>query len=419
MTSIAPVCLALLLGYLAMPLLNVVRIDARGLGHERLQPWRRKIAAAIDAVRVSRLGRFFAQLSQLTEHPWFRPALGILALGILALTWHPKAALAAPMIVGSSLAEGQHAGEFLLEERESAGRPSRENITVLSGQNLKAGAVIGRVDRAIGRCSVPAVVGTGNGTMSKVFGGPEVLRGNYVVKCTAAVANGGTFSVTNPNGKALPALTLTAGSGNTTAYTSREINFSITDGSTDFVVNDSFTIVVDTTAPVAVGTGNGTISALSLGPDARPGNYQFVCTTTATNGGTFTVTGPNGDVLGIFAMTAGAGAATAFATRQINFTLTDGSTDFAAGDTFNVAVFNELSSGKVVAWDPTTFDGRHRIGGVLYDNVDATLADTAGVIIARDAAVRAADLQYATAITAAQQDSAALELASRLRIIAR
>jgi hypothetical protein len=89
--------------------------------------------------------------------------------------------------------EGQHAGEFLLEERMETGRPSRENITVLSGQNLKAGAVIGRVTLGRRARSRPAVVGTGNGTISRCSLGPEVQVGNYVLTCTAA-ANGGTFS---------------------------------------------------------------------------------------------------------------------------------------------------------------------------------------------------------------------------------
>jgi Bacteriophage lambda head decoration protein D len=41
------------------------------------------------------------------------------------------------------LNEGRYAGEFLVSEGN--GRISREIITVLSGQNLQAGAVIGKV----------------------------------------------------------------------------------------------------------------------------------------------------------------------------------------------------------------------------------------------------------------------------------
>jgi hypothetical protein len=41
------------------------------------------------------------------------------------------------------LTEGRYAGEFIVSEGN--GRISRETITVLSGQNLQAGAVLGKV----------------------------------------------------------------------------------------------------------------------------------------------------------------------------------------------------------------------------------------------------------------------------------
>jgi hypothetical protein len=91
------------------------------------------------------------------------------------------------------------------------------------------------------------------------------------VKCTAAAANAGTFSVTTPGGKALPSATVAV------AYASRHLNFTINDGATDFIVNDQFTVTVSTTAPVVSGTGNGTISGLSLGPDAKCGRYKLTC----------------------------------------------------------------------------------------------------------------------------------------------
>jgi len=319
-----------------------------------------------------------------------------------------------PFVIGAALSEGRHAGEFILGERPGPGAPSRENVTVLSGQNLKAGAVVGRVTKGVGRASTPTVVGTGNGTMSQVFAGPEVQKGNYVVTCLSAVTHGGVFSVVNPSGKALPNLTLTPGAGGTTTYRSREINFSITDGSTDFVANDAFTIVVDTTAPLVIGTGNGTVSGLSLGPDAKPGNYRVENIEAITNGGRFKIVGPDGDEVAVGSIVAGAGGTLVLANqRQLNITITDAATDFAVGDAFNVAVFRELSGGKVVAWDPTTFDGRDDVAGLLYDNVDASAGDVAGVLIARDATVIKGSLEWAAAITAAQKESAYLDLAAR------
>jgi len=414
--TVMPVLLALLVGVMSLPPLNIFRVDARGLGHEHAAPWRRSSLFTAPALIVATwLRRVRSRLTRLQSHTLFKPTLAAATLAIAA--WlGPASVFASPVLMGA-LSEGRHAGEFLLGERPDGG--SRDNITVLSGQNLKAGAICGRVTVGIGRVSIPTVVGTGNGTASLVFAGPEVELGSYVVTCTTAVAHGGVFSVTTPSGKTLPALTLTAGAGNTTAYTSRHLNFSITDGSTDFIATDAFTFVVSTTAPTVIGgTGTGTISALSLGPDARPGRYQVINREAITNGGRFEVIDPDGESLGEnFLMTAGSGTATAFTSRQINFTLTD-ATDFIAGNYFDVAVFNQLSGGKAVAWDPTTFDGRHKAAGVLYDNTDATSADLAGVLVTRDATVIKGSLEWAAAITSSQKESAYLDLAAR-GIIAR
>ena len=297
--------------------------------------------------------------------------------------------------------EGKYAGEFLVDDE---GELSREAITVLSGQVLKAGHVVGRVNRGVGGPSIPAVSGTGNGTMTLLFAGPDVESGSYVVKCTTAVANGGVFSVTTPSGVALPALTLTVGAGATTAYTSRHINFSITDGSTDFAANDTFTIVVaaGTSAPV-IGTGNGTLTGVSLGPDAFTGAYLVRCIATITNGGTFEVVNPIGEVSNVGSITAGAGGTLVRTGRQLNFTITDGSTDFVAGDVFNVFAFNIVSA-KAVEWDarPAAFDGRQIVAGISWDNYDATAADVAGVLEVRRAQVNGAELTWKSTLSAAE-----------------
>lgn len=411
--SVTPFLLAFFTALLSLQPTTVVKVNARGLGHEHEQRWRRTplVAAPLFAARTI-VASIRERLDRVCRHALFGPAVAVATLAI-AFVFNATALMAAPVLFGV-LTEGQHAGEFIMEERGGIGHPSRENITVLSGQNLKAGAVIGRVTVGVGRVSTPTVVGTGNGTASLVFAGPECEVGNYVLTCTSAVAHGGVFSLTTPGGKTLPSLTLTAGAGNTTAYTSRHINFSITDGSTDFIVGDAFTFVVSTTAPAVIGTGNGTISGLSLGPDAIPGNYRVENITAITNGGTFKVVGPDGDEVAVGSIVAGAGGTLVLAgQRQLNLTITDGSTDFAVGDAFNVAVFNQLAGGKVVAWDPTTFDGRHKAVGLLYDNVDASSGDLAGAIVTRHAAVIKSALQWGAAITSSQKESAYADLAAR------
>lgn len=302
--------------------------------------------------------------------------------------------------MATPIVEGNNLADILIDEAPNM--RSRAKKTVLSGQNLAIGAVIGLVTSGVGGAPVPVVSGTGNGTMSLVSAGPDVQVGSYVVTCTSAVTNGGVFSVVAPDGTALPSLTLTVGAGSTTAYTSSHINFSITDGSTDFAAADSFTIVVSSTAPVVIGTGDGTMSLITLGKEAQSGAYTVTCTAAATNGGTFSVRAPDGTALPDLVLSAGAGNTTAYTNPQINFSITDGSTDFVVGDVFNIFAYNELTS-KAVAWDPTAVDGRQHVAGFLIAAVDASAADTDGVAIVRDAQVTEENLAWASSVSAAEK----------------
>lgn len=409
--------IAFMAGLLALAPLGIVSVNARGLGHEHIAPWRHRtsaLALALTLTARSWMSRLSAAFAPLRRQPQLLQTAALVAIVLVVFGF--KALIAAPLLFGATLTEGTHAGEFLAAEAEGIGAPSRENVTVLSGQNLTAGYVVGRVKYGVGRVSVPTVSGTGNGTASNVSAGPDILEGNYVVTCTAAATNAGTFSVTNPAGKALPAATVGV------AYTSRELNFTLNDGGTDFIVGDSFTFVVSTTAPAVVGTGNGTVSAITLGPDAKPGLYRVECITAITNGGTFKIIGPDGSVVDTGSIVAGAGGTLVLASkRQLNVTITDAATDFAVGDYFNVCVFNKLNGGKVVAWDPapSTFDGREDVAGILFDAVNATSGDLAGAIVARNATVIKGALQWGAAITSAQKESAYAEMARRLSIIAR
>lgn len=282
-----------------------------------------------------------------------------------------------------------------------------EAVTVLSGQNLAAGAVVGRVDRGVGGLTIPTVVGTGNGTMTALFAGPDIEEGDYVITCITPAANGGTFSVVTPSGKALPNAVVG------TPYVSRHLNFTLNDGSTDYIATDAFRVSVaaGTTAPV-VGTGNGTVTAITLGPDAQTGDYTVEITGAVTNGGVVQVKAPDGTVVESDSITAGAGGTLVLAGRHINLTITDGSTDFAKGDSARIAVFNKLVK-KVVAWHPrpTAFDGRQRVAGVLFGAVDATSADAPGVATVRGPTqLVKALLSFAATVSAAEKESAYAQL---------
>lgn len=299
----------------------------------------------------------------------------------------------------TDITETNHAGEFILGADGEAFR----DVTVLSGQDLGAGAVVGKVTKVQAAAPIPAIVGTGTGLMSALTFGPNVKVGNYVITLLATSATA-AFSVTAPDGTVLP------NGAVGTAYKSDHINFLISDGGT-MTLGDAYTIVVTASGtPVVIGgTGTGTMSAISLGPDAQNGGYQVVCRAVVLNGGDFDVIAPDGSSVGRFLMGTGSGASAAFASRQINFTLTD-ATDFIVGNYFNVIVARPASYGKVVAWDPTTYDGRNMVAGILFGDIDASLADKAGVIVARDAEVKSSLLVYAAARTTAQKAAAVEQL---------
>ncbi len=300
---------------------------------------------------------------------------------------------------------------FLLSE--APGTLSRESVVVAAGQNLSAGSVLGRVTKRQAAAPIPTVVGTGNGTMSLLRFGPDVQVGSYLVKCTTKVANGGVFSVTAPDGTALPTLTLTPGGGGVTAYSSSHLSFSITDA-TDFEVNDLFTVAVTAAAaPVVVAgaSANGTMSLITLGPLAQHGTYRAVCTAAgSTHGGTFQVFAPDGAQIGTVVMTDSAGATKAFTSDHVNFTLTDGSTNFAVGDYFNIIVATHSNQAK--AW--TAVDGTQEAWGILLEATDATSAvqDAVAIAIARHAELKSDLLVWGSAVTAAQKTQALRQLAT-------
>jgi hypothetical protein len=118
--------------------------------------------------------------------------------------------------------------------------------------------------------------------------------------------------------------------------------------------------------PVLTGTGNGTIGTVSLGAKAKKGNYLVKCITAATNGGTFQVIDPDGNLL------PNAVVGTAFTNSQINFTISDGSTDFDTTSLFTVPV--GAGSGEYLAAKSDAVDGSQKAVAILIADVDATSA---------------------------------------------
>lgn len=112
------------------------------------------------------------------------------------------------------------------------------------------------------------------------------------------------------------------------------------------------------TSAAATNTGNGTIGSISKGASAKPGVYSLVATS-STN---FTVSDPNGTAIG------NATVGTAFISAEVNFTLTAGTTAFAAGDEFTL----QLPVGNYVQCVATAKDGSQTPVAILADAADAS-----------------------------------------------
>lgn len=296
--------------------------------------------------------------------------------------------------------------EFLLSE--APGTLSRDAVVVSSGSgSLVAGSVMGRVTKRLAAAPIPTVSGSspGNGTMSGLSFGPDVQVGTYVLACTVEASNGGTFSVTAPDGTVLPTATVGA------AYKSSHINFILNDGSSDFKTTARFNVVVTAGGTPAVegGTGNGLMSAVSLGKNAQLGGYRVVCVAAESHGGEFDIIAPDGASLGRFVMGTTTGAAASYSSEHINFTLTD-NTDFIVGNYFNVIVAG-YAAPEAVLWDPTAVNGSQLAWGILTDDCGAASAAQDAVCITRHAEISTSKLTWKSTVASGQKAEAYRQLA--------
>jgi hypothetical protein len=289
--------------------------------------------------------------------------------------------------------ETLHAGGFITGELPDC--LSRKTGTLASGQNLVAGAVLGKITKAIAAAPIPTIVGTGTGLMSALTFGPDVQTGSYVVTLTATSATA-AFSVTAPDGTVLP-------TGNVgTAYTSTHLSFSIANGGT-MTTGDAYTVVVAAAGtPVLVGTGTGAVSGISLGPDAQNGAYRVQLLATSATA-ELEVIAPDGSKL------KRGQVATAYTSSHVNFTLANAGT-MTSGDYFVLIVAK--GSGYYTALAPTTYNGQHVAAGVLFADTDATSAAAACVVIDNNAAVNDDELTWPTLGTAGKA-TARTQLAAR------
>lgn len=97
-----------------------------------------------------------------------------------------------------------------------------------------------------GTAAAPTFAGTGSGVLTVTDTTLATVTETWTIQCTAAAANGGTFSVTGSVSGAQASATVGV------AYSNSLIGFKIADGTVDFVVGDTFTVkTYASTLPVA------------------------------------------------------------------------------------------------------------------------------------------------------------------------
>lgn len=155
----------------------------------------------------------------------------------------------------ASATEAMHAAEFLVSE--ASGNRSRETITVLSGQDLVAGQVLGKVTVGAGS-SAAFSTNTGNGAMGAITVGAGAKPGAYKLVIIEPGTNLGTFTVEDPEG-------IFVGRGVVaSAFSAGGLAFTLADGATDFVAGDGFTITV------AAGSGK----YVKVDPEGTDGRHK-------------------------------------------------------------------------------------------------------------------------------------------------
>ena len=120
-----------------------------------------------------------------------------------------------------------------------------ESLTFGGAGTVAEGTLLAR--QAVDVAVVDTPTGTGNGTMVVTVVGVDVvpIPGDWILTCTFAVTNGGIFKLTDPNGNIVADnLELREGAGLVTTFNEAGLTMAITEGSTDFVAADIFTMVV-------------------------------------------------------------------------------------------------------------------------------------------------------------------------------
>lgn len=142
----------------------------------------------------------------------------------------------------ATLTEGMHEGEFIGEYTMGIGYHV-EAITLLSGEDLVAGAILSRTETGVPTLTVGTPFsGTastvGNGTITATSADAGAKAGTWQLICTQTGATG-EFTVYDPDGIIVGVATIGSAFNGTGT-----INFTVNDGANDWLVGDVIPITV-------------------------------------------------------------------------------------------------------------------------------------------------------------------------------
>lgn len=274
---------------------------------------------------------------------------------------------------------------------------SRDAITVLAAQSLSVGSVLGKVTAgAVPATGTAGGGNTGGGTCTSVTGGVKVKVGIYILTCIGLVANGGIFSVADPDGMGMPA----AAAG--LAYTSNQINFTIADSGTDFALGDTFTITVPAGGlqyrAINFTGVDGSFNAVGLSYAAYDAAASGERTVVFTSGGTYEVV--PGDII--------TGATSGSTARVVKIVLSSGS--WAAGTAAGTFTLDDRVN--ALQSENLNVAGNSNVATIGGDSSAVAAADIGGVAIVRDAEIVSSRLVWPSGATAAQKAVAITQLAA-------
>lgn len=125
---------------------------------------------------------------------------------------------------------------------------AKESETIIQDagrtEDIEATTLMSEITMTVISSGVVASGNTGNGTMTGIVfaAGGGAREGEYSAECIASGTNTGTFKLEDPDGNLVAnSMTLLAGAGLATTFVEGGFEFTITDGTTDFVVGDIFT----------------------------------------------------------------------------------------------------------------------------------------------------------------------------------